>query len=76
MSKKRTIGGNLKRLREARDLSQQALAIAAGLSVGVVSHTEQGQAGSPRIATLSALARALGVRVEELLAGTEWEVNP
>jgi transcriptional regulator with XRE-family HTH domain len=77
MGKKKTsLGENLQRLRKAAGLSQQALAVAAGLSVGLVSQTEQGQpgTGNPRVKTLAGLARALGVKIDALLAGTEWEV--
>jgi transcriptional regulator with XRE-family HTH domain len=61
------LGRRLKELREAAGLSQQALAVAAGLSTSVVSQVEQGQRQDPRISTVAALAEALGVEVGELL---------
>jgi transcriptional regulator with XRE-family HTH domain len=59
------------RMRELRDragISQQALAMAAGLSISVVAQIEQGQRPDPRLSTAVALARALGVALDELVA--------
>jgi transcriptional regulator with XRE-family HTH domain len=61
------IGERLKALRAAAGMSQQALAVAAGLSTSIVSQIEQGQKEDPRISTIQALAQALGVSVDELL---------
>jgi transcriptional regulator with XRE-family HTH domain len=56
----------LKELREARGLSQMALAVRAGLSLSMVALIEQGQREDPRVSTLRALADALGVSLDEL----------
>jgi transcriptional regulator with XRE-family HTH domain len=59
-----------KHLRSARDdagLSQQQLAMAAGLSVSVVCQVEQGKTPDPRISTVVRLADALSVSVDSLL---------
>jgi transcriptional regulator with XRE-family HTH domain len=72
--KSTTLARNLKRCREAAGMTQQQLAVAAGLSVGVVSQLEQRVSQAPRISTLTSIARALGVRLDALLRGTEWEV--
>jgi transcriptional regulator with XRE-family HTH domain len=61
------IGKKLKELREAAGLTQQELAVKAGLSVSNVASIEQRQEGNPRINTVMALASALGVDVAELL---------
>jgi transcriptional regulator with XRE-family HTH domain len=50
-------------------MSQQSLAVAAGLSVSLVSQIERGSRSDPRISTTAALARALGVTLDELVAG-------
>ena len=50
--------------------SWDALAVAAGLSVSLVTQIEQGRTGDPRLSTLRALASALGVSLDEL-AGKE-----
>jgi transcriptional regulator with XRE-family HTH domain len=63
------IARHLRELRGAAGLSQQALAVAAGLSLSVVAQIEQGTKADPRISTVVALARALGVNVDRLTAG-------
>jgi transcriptional regulator with XRE-family HTH domain len=60
-------GKKLKELREAKGLSQEGLARAAGISVSSVSKLEQqkGESGQdPAWSTIQALARALGVTCE------------
>jgi transcriptional regulator with XRE-family HTH domain len=64
------VGENLKRLRAAAGLTQQQLAVAAGLSVSVVAHIERGHIPDPRASTLRALARSLGCTLDDL-AGDE-----
>jgi len=56
----------LKELRQAAGMSQQTLAVAAGLSVSLVSQLEQGSRSDPRMSTTIALARALGVTLDDL----------
>jgi transcriptional regulator with XRE-family HTH domain len=56
----------LKRLRASRGLTQQQFAVAAGLSVAAVAQLKGGRTTDPRASALRALARALGVRVDEL----------
>jgi transcriptional regulator with XRE-family HTH domain len=53
--------------RTAAGLSQQSLAVQAGLSMSLVSQIEQGMNTDPRLSTLTSLARALGVRLSELV---------
>jgi transcriptional regulator with XRE-family HTH domain len=70
------IGANLRKLRRAADLTQQQLAVAAGLSVSVVSQIEQGSNPDPRGSTLAALAASLKVTVDDLLrAPSQSEAN-
>ncbi len=61
------IGERIRELRTAAGMSQQALAMAAGLSMSVVSQLEQGYRDDPRISTVAAIARALGVTIDELM---------
>ena len=61
-----TISINLRRLRGARDLSQERLASLAGLSRAAYRKIETGQS-QPRVSTLQSIARALDVRVHELM---------
>ena len=64
------IARRLKKLRATAGMSQQSLAVAAGLSVSLVSQIERGSRSDPRTSTTAALARALGVTLDELVAGT------
>ena len=57
---------NVRRLRIARGLSQRGLAEAAGLSRGAITSLERAKT-QPRMRTVEAIAKALGVRVRELL---------
>lgn len=58
---------NQRRLRVAAGLSQAELAEAASITKSTVAAIEQGRA-NPRLDTLEAIARALGVEVVDLLA--------
>lgn len=60
------IGANVRRYRGALGLSQDALADASDLSKGTVVAIEQ-QRSNPSVATLCALAEALGVGLQSLL---------
>jgi transcriptional regulator with XRE-family HTH domain len=64
------MGERVKQLRSAAGLTQQGLAVAAGLSMSVVSQIEQGTNEDPRLSTLAALARTFGVSLDNL-AGFE-----
>ena len=63
----RQMGKTLKRLRTRSKLSQAALARRAGLSREYLNKIEAGRYDPP-LSTLNGLAKALGVRVTELLA--------
>lgn len=63
------IARRLKELRATAGMSQQSLAVAAGLSVSLVSQIERGSRSDPRISTTAALAKALGVTLDDLVVG-------
>jgi transcriptional regulator with XRE-family HTH domain len=65
------IAENLKRLRTAAGLTQQQLAVAAGLHASVISQIEQGTNTDPRMSTLMGLADALGVGVADIITTTD-----
>jgi transcriptional regulator with XRE-family HTH domain len=60
------MGRRLKKLREAREMSQAALATRAKLSRGYLIRLEAGRQ-DPTLGMLERLAKALGVPVTELL---------
>jgi transcriptional regulator with XRE-family HTH domain len=62
----------LRRLREARGLSQEATAQAAGISLNSYSRIETGQA-SPTWPTVRQIATALDVSMAELGAAVDAE---
>jgi transcriptional regulator with XRE-family HTH domain len=63
-----TFGSNLRRARQKAGLSQEALADKADLHRNTIPPLEGDQA-EPRLSTILALARALGVEPSELLKG-------
>jgi transcriptional regulator with XRE-family HTH domain len=68
-----TFGAKLKELRAAAGLSQQQLAMAAGLSVSFIAKLEQG-GSDPSWTTVQALAKPLGVSCEAF--GDEMAAKP
>ena len=59
------VARNIRRLRVARELSQEVLAVDAGIDRTYVSRLERGLA-DPTVAVLEKLARALSSNIEEL----------
>jgi len=57
----------LKAVRQAADLSQDALALASGVPAGTIRDYEQGRS-EPLLSTAKKLAKALGVSID-VLAG-------
>ena len=70
MRGRHTLGRRIRRLRNSAGLSQVALAGAAGIGRVTLVRLEKGE-HTPRYKTLSAVARVLGVGVEELLVEPE-----
>lgn len=67
------VGRRVRALREARGLSQAALARAAGVERTWLIHLEQGKIRQPSVEKALALARALGVPVEALADDAAFE---
>jgi len=65
---RRILGGNVRAYRKRLDLTQERLAEKAGVSVVFVSLLENGWR-TASIDTLLNLARALNVRIEDLVRG-------
>ena len=66
MDARAIIGWNLRRLRVAQGLSQERLALAAGIDRAYVGRVERGSE-NVTITTLEAMAKALTVPVADLL---------
>jgi transcriptional regulator with XRE-family HTH domain len=66
----------LRELRTAAGLTQQQLAVKAGLSMSAVAHLEAGRIPDPRLSTLKALARALGAGLDDLADDDGGEEGP
>ncbi|PIP17440.1 MAG: transcriptional regulator [Parcubacteria group bacterium CG23_combo_of_CG06-09_8_20_14_all_35_9] len=62
-----TISKNIKRLRKAKNLSQDKLSRLADVSHATIIKIESGANKNPTIETLAKIAKALGVGVDDLL---------
>ncbi len=61
------IAKNIKNVRQEKGISQDRLSKLADLSLNTVVTVESGANPNPTIETLSKIAKALGVRVEDLI---------
>jgi transcriptional regulator with XRE-family HTH domain len=61
------LGKAIRQLRDKRGLTQEALAHAAGVTVGHLSMIERGHS-NPTWGTVEGISRALGVSISELAA--------
>ena len=68
------VGERLHALRVARDLTQDGLSEASGVPQATISQIERGR--TPRAETLTRLAGALRVRVEELTGASTQSERP
>jgi len=72
-----TIGGNIRRGRMRKKITQTSLARSIGHSSNVyVSRLETGDIPNPTIETLRKIADVLDCTVQDLLAETETTSNP
>lgn len=69
------IGGRLRAVREARNLSQRELAQRAGLTGGAISQIEQNRS-SPSVASLKSLLDAIDMPLSEFFAEIELDGSP
>jgi transcriptional regulator with XRE-family HTH domain len=60
-------GRRLREIRESQGLSREDLAQMAGIKSGIIYKLETKRNNNPKLKTLSAIARALGVRVADLI---------
>lgn len=64
---------HLRRIRRAKDITQAALASAAGVDMTTVSDIERGKNRRPSYETVVRLARALGVEPSDLFTVTDQD---
>ena len=67
MSTENNIGKNIKKLRTAKELSQDRLSKLADVSYNSIIKLETGGILNPTIETLQKISRALGVSVDDLI---------
>ncbi len=63
----RHLGGRIKKARQARGLSQKALADKVQLSRIYIAKLEAGERRAPSLAALERIARVLGMKLSELV---------
>lgn len=61
------MGYRIKEVREAKNMTQEELSEASGVSRGTISALENGTSRATTTKTLMSIARALGVSVEVLI---------
>ena len=66
MNESAKLGKNLKRIRIAKGISQGEIGRILGVDKGFISNIENGKT-NPTLATITKLAKALGVSSDELL---------
>jgi len=62
-----TIGKNIKKLREQKGISQDRLSKLADISSNTVAKLELDESPNPTIETLQKIAKALEVKVDDLI---------
>jgi len=62
-----TISKNIKKLRKAKNLSQDKLSKLADISHATIIKIESGATYNPRVETLKNIADALGVSIDDLM---------
>ena len=67
------VGARVRRIRRAKDLTQEDLASISGLNVITISRLENGTAKAVYADTVMALAKALGISANYLLGLTNKE---
>ncbi len=61
------IGNNIKRLRQAKNISQDRLSKLADVSLQTIVKTELDDKPNPKIETVQKIAKALGVSIDNLI---------
>ncbi|MDP1760171.1 MAG: helix-turn-helix transcriptional regulator [Candidatus Woesebacteria bacterium] len=67
MSTSQNLANNIKKLREAKGLSQEKLARLADVANNTLIKIESGENQNPTLVTLNKVAKAFGVSVDDLI---------
>lgn len=67
MSTNQNLANNIKRLREAKGISQEKLARLADVANNTLIKMESGENQNPTLVTLKKVAKAFGVSVDDLI---------
>ena len=67
MSTSQNLANNIKKLREAKKLSQEKLARLADVANNTLIKMESGENQNPTLVTLKKVAKAFGVSVDDLI---------
>ncbi|MEK7655314.1 MAG: helix-turn-helix transcriptional regulator [Patescibacteria group bacterium] len=67
MSTSQNLANNIKKLREAKGLSQEKLARLADIANNTLIKMESGENQNPTLVTLKKVAKAFGVSVDDLI---------
>jgi len=62
-----TIGKTIRKYRQEKEMSQEALARAADLSLPTIVKIESGETPNPSIDTVQKIAKAFGVSIDDLM---------
>ena len=62
-----TIGKTIRKYRQEKEMSQEALARAANLSLPTIVKIESGETPNPSIDTVQKIAKAFGVSIDDLM---------
>ncbi|TCO07350.1 DNA-binding XRE family transcriptional regulator [Camelimonas lactis] len=75
MEAQQLVAWNLRRLRVAKGVSQDDLALSAEIERAYVGYLERGKR-NPTVVTLEKLSNALGIHISELFTEPEGDVAP
>ena len=70
MSTNQNLANNIKKLREAKGLSQEKLARLADIANNTLIKMESGENQNPTLVTLKKVAKALSVSVDDLIGSS------
>jgi len=70
-----TLAKNIRRYRQASDMTQDELSDRAGVAYSTIAKLEQGAIKNPTLATVTAIARSLDINLDDLTEATIHDVD-